>query len=66
MCAALDGPKERIVSDSGQLLREHRTVDPIVAVLLDEYEVDETALRAEVERLLDELSDLGLIHIEPD
>jgi hypothetical protein len=49
-----------------QLLREHRTVDPIVAALLQEYEVDDTALRADVERLLGELSDLGLIQIERD
>jgi hypothetical protein len=47
-----------------QLLREHRTVDPIVAALLDEYEVDEATLRTDVERLLDELADLGLIHVE--
>lgn len=47
-----------------QLLREHRTVDPIVAALLREYEVDETTLRNDLERLLDELADLGLIHVE--
>ena len=47
-----------------QLLREHRTVDPIVAVLLSEYEVDETTLRSDLEHLLDELADLGLIHVE--
>lgn len=47
-----------------QLLREHQTLDPIVAALLHEYEVDETALRADVERLLGELADLGLIHVE--
>lgn len=47
-----------------QLLREHRTLDPIVAALLNEYEVDETTLRGDLERLLDELADLGLIHLE--
>lgn len=47
-----------------QLLREHRTVDPIVAALLVEYEVDETTLRNDLDRLLDELADLGLIHVE--
>lgn len=47
-----------------QLLREHRTVDPIVAALLREYEVDEPTLRNDLERLLDELADLGLIHVE--
>lgn len=47
-----------------QLLREHRTVDPIVAALLVEYEVDETTLRNDLDRLLAELADLGLIHVE--
>ncbi len=47
-----------------QLLREHRALDPIVAALLSEYEVDETMLRGDLERLLDELADLGLIHVE--
>ena len=45
-----------------QLLQEHRTLDPIVAALLSEYEVDETTLRGDLERLLDELAELGLIH----
>lgn len=47
-----------------QLLREHRTLDPVVAALLDEYDVDETALRTDIVRLLDELADLGLIRVE--
>ena len=47
-----------------QLLREHRTLDPIVAALLSEYEVEETTLRRDLERILDELADLGLIHVE--
>jgi hypothetical protein len=46
------------------LLREHRTLDPIVMALVDEYEVDEETLRRDLERLLDELADLGLIHLE--
>jgi Coenzyme PQQ synthesis protein D (PqqD) len=47
-----------------QLLQEHRTLDPIVGALLDEYDVDETTLRGDLERLLDELADLGLVHVE--
>jgi hypothetical protein len=47
-----------------QLLREHQTLDPIVAALLDEYEIDEGTLRADLERLVDALADTGLIHVE--
>lgn len=47
-----------------QLLREHQTLDPIVAALLSEYEVEETTLRNDLERVLGELADLGLIHVE--
>lgn len=47
-----------------QLLRQHQTLDPIVAALLEEYEVDETTLRADLERLVEELADTGLIHVE--
>jgi hypothetical protein len=47
-----------------QLLREHRTLDPIVAALLEEYEVDEATLRADLERLVDDLADTGLIRVE--
>lgn len=47
-----------------QLLRQHQTLDPIVAILLDEYEVDETTLRNDLERLVDELADTGLIQVE--
>ncbi|MGH9279926.1 MAG: PqqD family protein [Acidimicrobiales bacterium] len=47
-----------------QLLQEHDTVDPIVAALVSEYEVDEPALRADLERLLEQLAETGLIHVE--
>ena len=55
---------DEIASRVWQLLREHRTVEPIVAEMLNEYEVDETTLRSDLERLLDELAGLGLIHVE--
>ncbi|MGH9280515.1 MAG: PqqD family protein [Acidimicrobiales bacterium] len=47
-----------------QLLHEHDTVDPIVAALVREYEVDETTLRGDLERLLGRLAETGLIHVE--
>ena len=48
-----------------QLLSEHRTVDPILAALVAEYEVDEGTLRDDVRRLLGELAAAGLIHVGP-
>lgn len=47
-----------------QLLKDHRTVDPILAALMAEYEVDEMTLRGDVERLLGELAEVGLIQVE--
>ena len=37
----------------------------IVAALVEEYDVDEATLRADVARLLDDLLALGLIEVEP-
>jgi hypothetical protein len=48
-----------------QLLKDHRTIDPIVAALMAEYEVDEGTLRADVERLVGELAAVGLIQVKP-
>ena len=47
-----------------ELLQQHDTVDPIVAVLVTEYEVDEGTLRRDLDRLLGELAESGLVHIE--
>ena len=47
-----------------QLLKQHGSVDPIVAALVEEYDVNEEVLRSDVERLLSELVDAGLIEVE--
>lgn len=47
-----------------QLLDQGCSGASIVAALLEEYEVDETTLRADVTRLLEELLALGLIQVD--
>ena len=44
-----------------QLLMQSRGVDEVCAILLDEYDVDTETLRADVDRLVDDLSDKGLV-----
>lgn len=47
-----------------QLLTQSRGVDDVCATLLDEYDVSAEALRADVERLVGELSEKGLVIVE--
>jgi len=44
-----------------QLLMESRGIDDVCATLLDEYDVSADRLRADVERLVGELTDKGLV-----
>ncbi len=44
-----------------QVLGETASAETVIARLLDEYEVDEPTLRADVERLIDELAKAGLL-----
>ena len=44
-----------------QLLAEHGTIEPVVATLLEELDVEEERLRQDVEKLVAELSENGLI-----
>ncbi len=44
-----------------QLLQEHGTTEPVVAAIVQEYDVDEATVRGDVDRLLGELADAGLI-----
>ena len=47
-----------------QLLSEHQDVDRVVAAMLEEFEVDEATLRADLDELVAGLSDAGLV-VEP-
>ena len=44
-----------------QLLSKHRSTEKVIKSLLAEYEVDETQLRRDVENLIRELTDKGLV-----
>jgi coenzyme PQQ synthesis protein D (PqqD) len=48
-----------------QLLMESRGTDEVCAMLLDEYDVGADTLRADVERLVGELTDRGLVIVAP-
>ena len=47
-----------------QLLGEHGSAEPVVAALLDEYDVDEARIRADLDRLIGELHGKGLVRID--
>ena len=47
-----------------QLLERHGSIDAVVPALLEEYAVDEPRVRADVDRLIRELSDKGLVRID--
>lgn len=48
-----------------ELIKEHGAVAPVMATLLAEYDVDPATLQADVDRLLGELLDAGLIEVQP-
>ena len=45
------------------LLRDAPSLDAVVLALLDEYEIDETTLKTDVEALLKQFETYGLMHI---
>jgi hypothetical protein len=47
-----------------QLVERHESLEPVIAALLDEYDVEEPAVRADLERLIGELSKKGLVRID--
>ena len=47
-----------------QLLERHGSIDAVVPALLEESAVDEPRVRADVDRLIRELSDKGLVRID--
>lgn len=46
------------------LLAEHGDPEKIISILIDEYEVEETKLREDVQALIGQLCDKGLLKIE--
>lgn len=44
-----------------QLMSEHGSTDPVVTALLGEYEVDEGQLRGDLEKLIEQLKEKGLV-----
>ena len=48
-----------------EVLRSSPTIDAGVLALMDEFEVDEPALRGDVTTLLQQLLDGGLVALEP-
>jgi Coenzyme PQQ synthesis protein D (PqqD) len=46
-----------------QLLMEQRPLDDVCAVMLEEYDVSADVLRADLSRLVDELSSKGLVTV---
>lgn len=47
------------------LLAEHGDPEKTIPILIGEYEVEETQLREDVQALIGQLSDKGLLKIEP-
>jgi Coenzyme PQQ synthesis protein D (PqqD) len=54
---SVTGTGTRIV----ELLKEEHTLDGLVAVIADEYEVDPTTVRADTRRFVDRLAAAGLL-----
>ena len=48
-----------------QLLHEHGDVEPLIATMLTEYDVGEATLRQDVEALIAELLEAGLVTETP-
>ena len=44
-----------------QLMSEHGSTDKVIEVMLTEYEVDEGKLRTDLEKLIQQLSEKGLV-----
>ena len=55
---------DRVGTRIWELLEQHKDTEPIVRAMLDEYDVEESRLRADLERLILELSAKGLVRID--
>jgi coenzyme PQQ synthesis protein D (PqqD) len=44
-----------------QLMSEHGSTDKVIAAMLDEYAVEEGQLRSDLDKLIEQLSEKGLV-----
>ena len=49
-----------------QLMSEHGSTDKVVETMLNEYEVEEAQLRADMENLIAQLSEKGLVKVDAE
>jgi len=49
-----------------QLMSEHGSTDGVIAAMLDEYEVAETQLRSDLDKLIEQLKEMGLVRVDAE
>ena len=49
-----------------QLMSEHGSTDKVVELLLEEYEVEEEHLRGDLDKLIEQLSEKGLVKTDAE
>ena len=49
-----------------QLMSEHGSTDKVVEAMLEEYEVEESVLQSDVDKLVKDFSDNGLVKLDAE
>jgi hypothetical protein len=47
-----------------QLMSEHRSTDKVIEAMLEEYEVEESVLQSDLDKLVKDLTDNGLVKLD--
>jgi hypothetical protein len=47
-----------------QLMSEHGSTDKVVEIMLEEYEVEESLLQSDLDKLVKDLTDNGLVQLD--
>jgi len=47
-----------------QLMSEHGSTDNVIAAMLGEYEVEEGQLRSDLDKLIEQLNEKGLVRVD--
>ena len=47
-----------------QLMSEHSSTDKVIEVMLEEYEVEESVLQSDLDQLVKDLTDKGLVKLD--